>query len=75
MSTHDKLGDGRSAIAPIVWVPTAYIAEGIPFAVVIWTAGNAHAEHQGVTALTAEDYAAIQQGKPRSREPERPPLR
>ncbi|HLK41480.1 MAG TPA: MFS transporter [Polyangiaceae bacterium] len=40
MSTHDKLGDGRSAIAPIVWVPTAYIAEGIPFAVVIWTAGT-----------------------------------
>jgi MFS transporter, PAT family, beta-lactamase induction signal transducer AmpG len=40
MRTDDKLGDGRSAIPPIVWVPTAYVAEGVPFAVVIWTAGT-----------------------------------
>jgi MFS transporter, PAT family, beta-lactamase induction signal transducer AmpG len=30
---------GRAA-RPAVWVPTAYLAEGIPFAMVIWVAGT-----------------------------------
>ena len=25
---------------PLVWVPTSYFAEGIPFAMVIWVAGT-----------------------------------
>src|SRR5690242_16979512 len=25
---------------PVTWVPTAYLAEGIPFAMVIWVAGT-----------------------------------
>ena len=26
--------------SPFAWVPTAYLAEGIPFAMVIWVAGT-----------------------------------
>jgi MFS transporter, PAT family, beta-lactamase induction signal transducer AmpG len=37
-------GRGRSAGArsrhPLAWVPSAYFAEGIPFAIVIWVAGT-----------------------------------
>src|ERR1700736_1492602 len=30
----------RRSPPPAVWVPTAYLAEGIPFAMVIWVAGT-----------------------------------
>ncbi len=30
----------RPAARPIAWVPTSYLAEGIPFAMVIWVAGT-----------------------------------
>jgi PAT family beta-lactamase induction signal transducer AmpG len=30
----------RRDVPPISWVPTAYLAEGIPFAIVIWVAGT-----------------------------------
>jgi PAT family beta-lactamase induction signal transducer AmpG len=30
----------RRARPPLAWVPTAYLAEGIPFAMVIWVAGT-----------------------------------
>lgn len=30
----------RGAKHPLAWVPTAYLAEGIPFAMVIWVAGT-----------------------------------
>jgi MFS transporter, PAT family, beta-lactamase induction signal transducer AmpG len=31
---------GRAVRGPLAWVPTAYLAEGIPFAMVIWCAGT-----------------------------------
>jgi PAT family beta-lactamase induction signal transducer AmpG len=32
--------DARRAPHPATWVPSAYLAEGIPFAIVIWVAGT-----------------------------------
>ena len=34
------MGEKRKGFGPLSWVPTAYIAEGIPFAMVIWVAGT-----------------------------------
>ena len=31
---------GEKLRSPFAWVPTAYLAEGIPFAMVIWVAGT-----------------------------------
>jgi PAT family beta-lactamase induction signal transducer AmpG len=30
----------RRILHPLAWVPSAYFAEGIPFALVIWVAGT-----------------------------------
>src|SRR6516225_9822062 len=30
----------RRAASPAAWVPSAYLAEGVPFAMVIWVAGT-----------------------------------
>ncbi len=37
MTSGESAGRARS---PLAWVPTAYLAEGIPFAMVIWVAGT-----------------------------------
>ena len=31
---------GKNAGRPLAWVPTAYLAEGIPFAMAIWVTGT-----------------------------------
>src|SRR5271155_5801995 len=31
---------GEAGRHPLAWVPTSYLAEGIPFAMVIWVAGT-----------------------------------
>jgi MFS transporter, PAT family, beta-lactamase induction signal transducer AmpG len=34
------MAEARRAAHPLAWVPSAYFAEGIPFAIVIWVAGT-----------------------------------
>src|SRR5262245_36488213 len=34
------MSESKRALAPWAWVPTSYLAEGIPFAMVIWVAGT-----------------------------------
>src|SRR5438105_2757646 len=43
-------------LRPGTWVPTAYLAEGIPSALVVWVAGMLQ-EDRGLDARTAWGYA------------------
>src|SRR5213595_3012183 len=46
------------SVRPAAWVPSAYVAEGIPFAMVIWVAGTmlkdlGHSDGQITTAIAS----------------------
>src|SRR4051812_42018169 len=34
------MSESKRVVSPWAWVPTSYLAEGIPFAIVIWVAGT-----------------------------------